>query len=185
VLVTLNFGATNQDIVYALRSDESSVYGIKLQDFEKLAQASWQFRDRQIWQVSTNDLKGVRIEQGQQKREFLRKEAYAWAFAPGSQGILNDLAVEETVRGLCYAESSWWVAKGAANRAQYGFTEAGLKVVLLLKSGKELALEFGGQSPTSFPYAGVELDADFWICEFSWPLYRDITSYLAITPANR
>ncbi len=58
-------------------------------------------RERRIWNFSTNDVVRVTIRQQGRVRQIVRNGPHDWSLAPGSQGIINDLAVEETVSGLC------------------------------------------------------------------------------------
>src|SRR5262249_37578752 len=71
-MVELKFGTNTDDKVFARRTDESSVYGVKPGDFaalRRIASASWCMRERQIWSCSTNDLAGVTVRnQGKQRQ---------------------------------------------------------------------------------------------------------------------
>jgi hypothetical protein len=110
---------------------------------------------------------------------MLRKAQYEWALAPGSQGIIEPLSTEETVRGLCHLAATAWVAQGETNRAAFGCTNAH-SIIIELKSGDKLTIEFGRESPSSFPYGGVMLDGDFWVFEYPLLLCRDALSYLKV-----
>jgi hypothetical protein len=79
--------------------------------------------------------------------------------------------------------ASAWVARGETNRLRYGFTEDGHQISLELKTGDKLALEFGGEAPSQFPYAATSLDGQLWIFEFPLKLYRDVLGCFSI-PAN-
>jgi hypothetical protein len=182
-LVELSFGTNQQDKVFARRSDERSVYAVRVGDLQRLPSASWQLRDRQIWNFSENDVARVTIHQGAKVRQVIRNAPYKWSLAPGSQGSVEDLPVEETVRGLCHLSASSWVARGDVNRPRYGFLEKGHKVTLELKNEAKLTVEFGGEAPSNLAYAAVNLDGQAWIFEFPFKLYRDVVLYLSI-PAN-
>jgi hypothetical protein len=182
-LAELHFGTNQEDRVYVRRTDESSVYAVKRSDVEKLPAWSWQLRDRQIWDVSENDVASITIRQQGKVRQILRKAQYEWSLAPGSQGSIEPLRTEETVRGLCHLAASAWVARGQTNRASYGFAEGGHQVTLEMKNGDKRTVEFGRESPSTFPYAAVTLEGDCWIFDFPLLLCRDVVSYLAI-PAN-
>jgi hypothetical protein len=179
LLAELHFGTNQEHKIFARRTDESSIYEIQPVDFERLGSASYQFRDRKIWDVSETNVAMVTIRQGGKERKMLRKAQYEWALAPGSQGIIEPLSTEETVRGLCHLAASAWIARGEANRAAFGCTNAH-SITLEMKNGDKLTMEFGRESPSSFPYGGVSLEGDFWIFEYPLLLCRDALSYLRV-----
>jgi hypothetical protein len=185
VMVELSFGlGTNQpDKVFARRADESSVYALAARDVAHFPVASWEFRERRVWHVEMNEISGVTIRQNGKTRQLLRNGPHQWSLAPGSQGIINDLAVEETARALVQVSSAFWVARGDQARARYGFSDQALQISFELKDGAKRTIEFGGQAPSSNVYAAVTLDGGVWIFEFPWFIYRDVVSYLAI-PSN-
>ena len=122
-MVEVDFGTNQADKVFARRADESCVYAVKLADFQRLPAASWEMRERRIWNLSTNDVAGATIRQQGRVRQIKRNGPNDWSLAPGSQGIINVLAVEETVSGLCQLTAVAWVARGDQDRARYGFTD--------------------------------------------------------------
>jgi len=182
LIAELQFGTNQEQKIFARRADESSIYEIQPPDFQKLGSASCQFRERRIWDVSDTNVDSVTIRQDGKERKILRKGQYEWTLAPGSQGIIEPLSTEETVRGLCHLSGTAWVARGETNRAAFGFTNAH-SITLELKNGDKLTTEFGRESPSSFPYGGVTLDGDFWVFEYPLLLCRDALSYLKI-PAD-
>ncbi|HKI69828.1 MAG TPA: DUF4340 domain-containing protein, partial [Verrucomicrobiae bacterium] len=183
ILAHLNFGTEQADKVYVRRTDETSVYAVNLADFKRLPTNSWQLRDRQIWDFNTNDIAGITIEQNGKTRRILRKAAYSWTLAPGSQGIINDLAIEEIARQFSQLKAAVWTDHGEQNLSRYGFTDQGLKITFELKNGNKDTVAFGGQAPSHFPYAAVKLNGETCIFEFPWGLYQYVTTYLTI-PAN-
>ena len=183
VLAEIQFGTNNQDRIYARRADESFVYAVKLEEFLALPDAPWQLRDRQIWKFSENDVARAIIRHDGKVRQITRNGPHDWALAPGSQGIINDLAIEETVRALCQLKTDEWIAIGSENRPAFGFATNGLSLTLELKNGEKATVEFGGETPAMIPFAGVTIENQWWIFKFPLLLFRDIQSYLSI-PAN-
>jgi hypothetical protein len=179
--VDFGFGTNHYDRVYARRADEGSgsVYAITTNDFASLPCAGWQLRDRKLWNLSVNDIDRVLIEQGGKARQVVRAGAHRWSLAAGSQGIINDLAIEETVRGLTEASAMAWAGCGETNRARFGFAGDGYKLTLVLKSGDKASIEFGGGAADGEPYAGIHLDGQFRVFEFPSLLYRDLVTYLS------
>ena len=185
VAAELHFGVlTNQsDKVYANRAGDSSVYAVTAADFARLPLASWQFRERRIWHFTENDVTGLTICQQGRKHQLIRNAAYKWSIAPGSQGMIrNELAVEETVRGLVQVSAAAWVGHGRPVGDQCGFTADGYQVCLELRNGEKHTIRFGGRAPNDFPYAAVTFEGVEWVFEFPWALFRDVQSYLAIPP---
>lgn len=182
ILADVSFGTNRDDVVFARRADERTVYTVKRQDFDRLPGVSWQLRDRRLWTFSENDVARVTIREKGKVRQINRKDRYQWSLAPGSQGIIDDLQIEETVRGVVQMAAAAWVAQGEQSRARYGFSEQGLRITLELKNGESATVEFGGPSPSTFPYAAVSLDGSLWIFEVPPKLCRDILLYLTIPP---
>ena len=179
ILAELHFGTNQEHKIFARRTDESSIYEIEPADFERLGSASYQFRDRRIWDVSETNVASVTIRQNGKERKVLRKAQYEWSLAPGSQGIVESLSTEETVRGLCHLAATAWITRGETNRSAFGCTNAH-SITLELKNGDHLKVEFGRESPSSFPYGGVMLDGEFWVFEYPLLLCRDALSYLKV-----
>lgn len=179
LIAELQFGTNQEQKIFARRTDESSVYEISPGDFQKLGAASVQFRERRIWDFSETNVDAVTIRDGGKERKMLRKAQYEWTLAPGSQGIIEPLSTEETVRGLCHLAATAWMARGETSRAAFGFTN-NHSITLELKNGDKLVMEFGRESPSSFPYGGVTLNGEFWVFEYPLLLCRDALSYLKV-----
>ena len=180
LIAELDFGTNQQERVFARRGDENSIYAVKRDDFQRLPSASWQLRERKIWNSTEDDVARITIRQAGRIRQIIRNGPHSWSLAPGSQGIINDLAVEETVRGLTQLATVCWVARGDQNRTRYGFSDNGLQITLELKGGEKLFVEFGGDAPSTAPYAAVKLDGEVWIFEFPPTLNQFVQSYLTI-----
>ena len=148
-----------------------------------LPTAGWQFRQRKLWSFTAADVTRLTIRQRGKTRQLQHNGPHLWSLAPGSQGIVDDLATEETVRGLVEASAVAWVARGENQRSRYGFTDTNLQLTLELKTGPAASIEFGGEAPSGSPYAAITLDGQLWIFEFPWPLGRDVLAYLSIPGA--
>jgi len=180
-MAELLFGAQKGDRVFVRRTDESAVYGMSKADFDRLPASSWQFRERRLWNFAEDDIAGATIRKEGKTCQIIRKDKYKWSFAPGSQGIIkNELALEETMRGLAQATAAAWVALGEQNRTRFGFNPGNLQVALDLKSGGKASVEFGGPAPSALEYAAVTFDGQLWIFEFPSPLFRDVMNALPI-----
>jgi hypothetical protein len=182
----LDFGqGTNlTDKVFARRTDESFVYGISSNDFAKLPTGAWKLRDRTLCRFSVADVSGLTLRDHGKICQMIHKAPLSWTFAPGSQGIINDGAVEETIRGVVQAKAILWVGRGAQDRAGYGFIPEGPRLSLELKDGGRFDLEFGREAPLGNIYASVVLEGQPWILEFPGLLFRDIALYLPLQPEH-
>ena len=179
-VVSLHFGSTNQGLIYARRGDESSVYAVKLEDYHRLPASSWELRQRRLWTLSTNDLAGVTLRESGRTRRLLRHGPYSWSLAPGSQGIIEELAVDETVRQLVQASVSAWAAYNPPSLAPYGIADDAYQVTLNLKSGGEETIRFGAQAPSGEVYAAFRFGADQWVGEFPAWLYDYLRGCLTV-----
>ena len=181
--VELHFGTNQDDRVFVRRTDESSVYAVPRSAVERLPVASWQLRERKVWDHADTEVASITIRQNGKLRQIIHKGDHSWSLAPGSQGSIEDLVVDETIRDLCRLTARAWVARGAAHRAEYGFEKDGPQITLDLKNGEKLTVELGGQSAEGFPCAAVCLDEELWIFDFSPSLHRDMVGCLTI-PKN-
>ncbi|MDB6124730.1 MAG: hypothetical protein JWQ71_3723 [Pedosphaera sp.] len=170
VIAELDFGSTNEDKIYARRADESSVYAVKLSDFQRLPIRAVQFRDRHIWNFKEEEVSRITVRQNGKSLDMVHKGPYEWGVAPGSQGLIKNAgAVEAAAADLGELEAESWVEQGNQNRARYGFNEKSPKIsVVVNREGKAytLNLELGGWSPRPCRYAEVQLDGQYWIFEF-------------------
>ncbi|MDB6067895.1 MAG: hypothetical protein JWR26_4103 [Pedosphaera sp.] len=171
VMAEMDFSAPKDGGIFARRADrvdESSVYVIKPADFQALPSTGLQLRERRIWNFNETNVTRVTIRINGKPESLLRKGPTQWAFEQGSQGIMNELAVEAGVQDLSDLDAAMWVERGDQNRTRYGFSDTSLQLSLELKKGESrqtLSLEFGGASPHG-RYAMVQVDGQNWIFEF-------------------
>ena len=183
VIVEVDFGTNQADKVFARRTDESCVYAVRLADYQRLPAASWEMRERRIWSLSTNDVAGATIRQQGRVRQIIRNGPHDWSLAPGSQGVINVVGVEETVSGLCRLAAVAWVGRGDQDRARYGFTDNNDRVTLELKNGQKVSVDFSSQASPDLPYTVVTLDGQPWIFKFPAWLYDYMQRFLSVPPS--
>jgi len=180
VFAQLAFGATKNDQVFATRTGEDWVYAVKLADFQRLPSASWQLRERRIWHFTENDVNRVVVRQAGKTRELLRMGTNSWTLGPGSQGIINPFAIEETTHRFGELASTLWVERAAKDLTRYGISTNSLSLTFELKNGERFGIEFGSIAPSQYPYAAVTLDQETWVFEFPLALYQLVSAYLTI-----
>jgi hypothetical protein len=155
-----------------------------LEDFNRLPEAGWEFRERRIWTFSENDVAQIVIHQNGKTWQIIRSGPNKWSFAPGSEGIINPPAVEETVHRLGELTAAGWVALNTTNAAPYGFKPDNLQITVELKNGTKNTVDFGAEAPTAkTALAAVTLEGEHWVFVFPPVLYQFVLSYLTI-PAN-
>ena len=181
LLGAIDFGVTNTaGPVFTRRSDtdETSVDRIKREDFSRLPQVSWQLRDRRIWNFASSNVVSVTVRQKGYTQKFIRNAGGEWILAPGSQGIVNSFALEETLHRMGELRAYWWTGRGQEPDDRYGFKEINHQVQIDVKKDgriESLSIDFGKASPDSFhPYAAVTLGGVRMVFEFPLTLYYEL-----------
>jgi hypothetical protein len=180
IIVEVDFGTNQDDKVFARRTDEGCIYAVKFADFQRLPVAGWEMRERRIWDFSTNDVARLTVQQQDRVRQMVRNGPHDWSLAPGSQGIINVLAVEEAMRGLCQLTAVAWVARGDQSRARYGFTDKDQRVTLELKNGDKASVELSALASPNSPYAAVTMEGQLWLFQFPTWLNDYLQRYLSV-----
>jgi len=183
--VELQLGIEQDGKIFARRTDEASIYALSTNEVRQLADAPWQLRQRRVWDFSIEDVQRVVVKTEGRQRELIRSGPRKWELGPGSQGMINELAVDETVRALCNVAVDRWAGLGAARREEFGIQDGGFDLTIALKDARTVTLQFGRMTPSQGAYAGVTLDNLVWIGEFPWIVCRDVVSHLAPPPVER
>jgi hypothetical protein len=178
--IDFGLGTNASEQIYARRTDESFVYAIGTNAFSRLPGAAWQLRERKLCRFPLAEVASLTLRAQGKKSQLIRKAPLNWAFAPGSQGVINDGAIEETVRGVTQVAAIAWSGRGKDTRSAFGFRDDGLHVILEPKTGDKFDLEFGGVAASGNIYAGLMLEGEFWVLEFPWIMFRDIEAYLPL-----
>jgi hypothetical protein len=177
----LEFGVNTNNQIFARRIGEAPVYGIAPADFEALPSASWQLRDRHIWNFDINDVARVIVQQNGKTREMLRKGTNGWSLPESATNVLiNFSAVEDTTRELGHLTAFSWVGRGAAKLAEFGITPGRYQLTIELKNGEKLTLQSGNVTALGSVYASVLMKGEPWIFEFPPDLYPSVQYSLQI-----
>jgi hypothetical protein len=184
VIAELQFGAAQGEIVFARRADENAVYGVRVRDFQRLPAAAWQLRDRRIWQFTENDVTKLALRLEGKLVELGRAGTNQWSLPAGAPATLNELALDETMHRLGDLTAVAWAGRGNPDRGRFGFTEKSSQILVELKSGAKLSLEFGGLSSRALPLAAVVIDGQPCIFEFPWTIFQYLQTYLGIAPTK-
>jgi hypothetical protein len=181
------FGDSDTNGQYVRRADEKSIYRLSAADIAPLQDFGYMFRNRQIWNFSGKDVAQVTIHQNGKLRQIIQTTPDKWALAPGSQGMIASLFIEQTVggaqnvTGLCQLSAEGWVSPNLTDPDAYGFTTNSLQITLELKNGENHTVEFGKElSRWQTALASVTLDGQRWVFVFPPILYQYVSSYLTI-----
>lgn len=185
VLASLTFGTIETNRVFVRCGGEDFIYAISRSDYDQLPQNGWEFRERHIWNFSITNVEEVVLHQGGKTRRMLRTGKDAWSLAPGSQGIINPPAIEETVHRLGQLTVHGWVGRNFPNPARFGLSTNNLDLVVKLHDGKKYTVDFGGNVPgTQTVFAAVTLNGDRWTFVFPPTLCPFVAQYLTIPQNN-
>ena len=188
VLAQLDIGAANGFKYYARRSLENSV--VTLADNGRLPRAAFALRDRHLWNFTTNQILSITVQQWGQTRKLVRTGPMRWAPAPGSDGPVNPVTLEEAAYRLGQLQAERWVSRGEAELARYGFatTDHRLQVEVNLGDGpKTFTLRLGRPSlsaRSAFAAVALEGEPGPVIFECTPGLFEFIQSDLSIPRAG-
>ncbi|HEX5397603.1 MAG TPA: DUF4340 domain-containing protein [Verrucomicrobiae bacterium] len=183
VIADLQFGLAQTNKVFVRCAGEDFVYAIPELDYNRLPDAAWQFRDRQIWNFKGDDVTQITIHQNGRTRQIVQNSPGKWSLAPGSSGIIEDKNIEQAVELFQQFGSDGWLPPRFVT-PDFGFDTNSLQITFELKNGDKNTVEFGGQSPQlKTALAAVTLDGKQW-CFLSPPApFQIALSYLTI-PSN-
>jgi hypothetical protein len=181
VMVQLSFGTNQNNEVFVRRADEDFVYAITTNDFNRLPEAGWEFRERHIWDFSETNVAQITIHQNGKTRQIVRNGPNKWSFAAGSQGIINPPAIEETAHRFGGLTAAGWVGRNVTEPEKFGLNTNNLQIVIELKNSTKYTVDFGAELPSSqTALAAVTLDGERWAFVFPPVLYQFVLSYLTI-----
>jgi hypothetical protein len=184
VMVQLSFGTNQNNEVFVRRGDEDFVYAVTMEDFSRLPESAWEFRERRIWNFTEGDVVQITLHQNGKTRQIVRTGPNKWSLAAGSQGIINPPAIEETAHRLGELTAAGWVGRNVTEPEKLGFNTNNLQIVIELKNSTRYTVDFGAAHPSwQTALAAVTLDGERWAFVFPPVLYQFVSTYLTI-PAN-
>jgi len=184
VIAQLLFGATQTNEVFVRRADEDFIYGLSLADYSRLPEYSWEFRARRIWNFDATNVAAIILHQNGKTRRMIRNGPNQWSLAPGSQGIINPPALEETAYRIGQLTAAGWLGRNVTEPEKYGLNANNLEITVELKNGEKRTVDFGLELPQAHTaLAAVTFDGERWAFVFPPVLYQFVLSYLTI-PAD-
>jgi hypothetical protein len=186
VIAQLAF-AVQTNGIFVHRADEDFIYSITPEDCKilfgdsSLFEAGWQFRDRRIWNFSETNVAQIMLRQNGKTRTLVHDGVNKWSLAPGSQGIINPPALEETAHRLGELAAAGWVGHNVTQPEKFGLAPDNLQITVELKNGENFSTAFGTELPNAnTALAAVTLDGERWAFVFPPVLYQFVWSYLTI-----
>ena len=184
VVAQLTFGTNQDDKVFVRCGGEDFIYAVTMQDFNRLPEAGWEFRDRRIWDFNADDVAQITLHQNGKTRVLIHNGPDKWSLAAGSQGFIEGKYIEQTAQQFRQLTAAGWVARDFTEPEKYGFGTNNLQITFELKNGEKDAVDFGAEFPQrQTALAAVTLDGGRWAFLFPPGLYQFVLSYLTI-PAN-
>ena len=184
VIAQLWFGSMQTNEIFVRRADEDFIYGLAPTDFNNLNAlygASWEFRDRRIWDFDGTNVATITLHQNGKTRQIIHNGLNQWSLAPGSQGIINPPALEETAYRLGKLTAYYWVGRNITEPDKYGLNTNNLQITAELKNGEKHTVDFGMELPAAqTALAAVTLDGERWAFVFPPVVYQFVLSYLTI-----
>jgi len=186
VIAQLSFAVLTNGI-FVHRTGEDFIYSITPQDYNRLPDAGWEFRDRQIWNFSASNVVQITLHQGGRTRTMVHTGADKWSLTAGS-GIITGKSIEDTTTAMSSLAAFAWVGRNVTEPEKFGLNTNNLQIVFELKNGEKYSVDFGREfqlpknlGPTAV--AATTLDGERWAFLFPPGLYQFVLSYLTI-PAN-
>ena len=185
-IAELDFGSVKDGHIFVRRGDrpeESSVYAIKLADFEQLPATPLELRAHRIWDFSPTNVLAIIVRQNGKIEKVVHKGENQWTIVKWST-IINDLEVEVAAQELGFLTAQKWVERGDQDRARFGFTDKSLQISAEVKEddkSQTLSVDLGGTAPDGLRYGDVRMeDGQNWIFEFQPKALDQILTYLNI-----
>jgi hypothetical protein len=186
VIAQLDFAAQTNGI-FVRRAGEDFIYSITPDDFNNLLGdnslygAGWQFRDRQVWNFTPNDVAQITLHQNGMTRTMIHEGVDKWDFAPGSQGVIVGKYIEDTTTALGNLSAVTWIGRDVPEPEKFGLNTNNLEMIFELKNGEKHSVQFGTEfSKWQTALAFVTLDGERWVFLFPPGLYQFVLSYLTI-----
>jgi len=186
VIAEILFGATQTNEVFVKRADEDYIYGVATADLSLMPEFEygWEFRDRQIWSFTENDVAQITLHQNGKTRVMVHNGPNQWSLAAGSQGFIDPHALEETAHRLGSLRAEYWLGRDITDPEKYGLNTNNLQMTFELRNGEKHTVDFGTELPkANTALAALTLDGERWVFVFDPVLYQFVSYYLTI-PAN-
>ncbi len=173
------------EAIYAMRSNEATVYEMPASLLLDLPGNVIELRDRLLWNVSKEDIVRVEVAEGATKWTLERAAKGIWMLEGEILESERKQYTEAFIDALSRPTASKWVEAGDGRYTQFGIGAPGNSLQLTIYFQRDLAssvkrIGFGRQSPRSDIYAGVELETGPLICELPAALpqaMREILSW--------
>ena len=121
VIAQLLFGAMQTNEIFVRRADEDFIYGLSLADFNRLPGMRAGNFATGASGISTGPTSPhITLRQNGKTRQIIHNGSNQWSLAPGSQGIINPPALEETAYRLGKLTAFGWIGRNVTEPEKYG-----------------------------------------------------------------
>ncbi|HUZ06428.1 MAG TPA: DUF4340 domain-containing protein, partial [Candidatus Paceibacterota bacterium] len=145
VIAQLSF-AVRTNGIFVHRTGEDFIYSITPEDYNRLPDAGWEFRDRQIWYFSASNVVQITLHQGGRTRTMLHTGVDKWSLTAGS-GIITGKYIEDTTTALGNLSAFAWVGRDVTPTEENGFNTNKLQITFEMKNGEKHSVDFGTELP--------------------------------------
>jgi hypothetical protein len=163
LVIQLDFGTNQTDRILVRRSDEKSVYALRLADFLSLPQAAYQLRERRAWSFAVTNIQSLTFTMPGQTNHLRHLANGKWETTLPNQ-VLPDplpLMIDELAHRLGSLQVDAWIGRGADNLAAFGLRRPAALTweAQLADPPISITLELGDPMPQSGGrYAAIVLD---------------------------
>jgi hypothetical protein len=159
VAALLEIGGLKDNRQFARVQGEQPVYLLNPADLEAVPTASWQLRDRTVWQFESAQVSAITIRNADLEWTLRRQGTNDWSVPPGLRNEINPFALEEALHVTGTSRALSWVASGDARHAALGIG-SGPELMLELRGNtftNQLRVAFGKRTPAGNRYVATTL----------------------------
>jgi len=159
VAAILEIGGLKENRQFARIQGEQPVYLLNPADLEAVPTASWQLRDRRVWQFESAQVSAITIRNAELEWTLRRQGTNDWTVPPGLRNEINPFALEEALHVTGSTRALTWVASGDTRDSVLGIG-LGPELTLELRgnsSTNQLRVAFGKRSPAGNRYVATTL----------------------------
>jgi hypothetical protein len=188
-LAVLEIGGWGNGRIFARVPGEEPVYALNPAQVEDLPHASWQLRERTLWNFAPEQISLIGVRHQGSQWTVRRSGTNDWVVPAGWRHALNPFALDEALFQFSRARALRWVEAGSARATTFG-TADGREVTLEFHKDATghagaLRITFGKSTLAGNRYAAMEFsDGQSLTFEFSGPVFEALWREIGLTEAT-